>query len=494
MFKVIDGNTQGFFDAEEFIEFMNSPPRRLNDFFDRDSDIYVARAPGRLDVMGGIADYSGSHALEMPIAEATFAAVQKSEQSTIRIASLQPGSNEDLEYEMTLGDLPNIDSSCYYEEAREFFRDRSSSHWAGYVAGVFFVLRRERAIEFDRGASILISSRVPVGKGVSSSAALEVAVMHAVSRAYEIDLDAREIALLCQKVENNIVGAACGVMDQIASSCSTANSLISLLCQPAEIQGTITIPHGIEFWGIDSGVRHAVSDSDYTKVRVGAFMGYRMIAEMAGLQACPAGKGFVRISDDRWDGYLANLSPSVYEEQFASGLPEEIAGDDFIQRYHGITDFVTSIDPTRVYPVRGPTEFPIFENDRVVRFARVLQADDVLEHLDLLGELMFDSHNGYARCGLTEPGTDRLVELVRENTENGLCGARITGGGSGGTVAIVGQRGCRSLVDKIAEEYQNETDRTPYVFANSSPGCAPFGPIRLTRSDPSVALSNRNLP
>src|SRR4029078_10582211 len=97
--------------------------------------------------------------------------------------------------------------------AREFF----NGSWAAYVAGVFLVLMREREQRFDSGANILISSRVPPGKGVSSSAALEVAVMQAVTVAFDIEIDGRDKALLCQRVENLVVGAPCGVMDQMTA-------------------------------------------------------------------------------------------------------------------------------------------------------------------------------------------------------------------------------------------------------------------------------------
>ena len=92
MFKVVEGNSQGLADADEFMRLINAPPAELCDFFDRESDILVSRAPGRLDVMGGIADYSGSLVLEMPIAESTFVAVQKTDDARISIASLQPAS------------------------------------------------------------------------------------------------------------------------------------------------------------------------------------------------------------------------------------------------------------------------------------------------------------------------------------------------------------------------------------------------------------------
>ena len=80
-----------------------------------------------------------------------------------------------------------------------------------------------------------------------------------------------------------MVGAPCGIMDQMTSALGRTNKLLALLCQPAEVQGFVTIPDSIGLWGIDSGIRHAVSGSDYTSVRTGAFMGYRMIASLAAL-------------------------------------------------------------------------------------------------------------------------------------------------------------------------------------------------------------------
>src|SRR6185436_5452937 len=137
-----------------------------------------------------------------------------------------------------------------YEEARSYFK---SDKWAAYVAGVFLVLMRERGTRFDRGTRLLISSRVPEGKGVSSSAALEVATMSAVVAAFNIEVSPREIALLCQRVENLVVGAPCGVMDQMTAACGEANQLLSLVCQPAELQASIKLPEELAVWGLDSG-------------------------------------------------------------------------------------------------------------------------------------------------------------------------------------------------------------------------------------------------
>ena len=479
MYKIVEGNTLNLADVGKFIDVINELPRGLSGFFDGREDIFVTRAPGRLDVMGGIADYSGSLVLEMPIAESTVAAIQKSDDRQIKIVSLHVNSRTFSTFAMDLADLELGNQTTDYTRIKEFFSRDSSNSWASYAAGVFFVLKRELGVNFQTGARILVSSKVPVGKGVSSSAALEVSVMQAVCTAYQINVEPRELALLCQKVENSIVGAACGVMDQITAHCGVASSLVSLLCQPAEIGEAVKIPDDLEFWGIDSGVRHAVAGSDYTSVRVGAFMGYRVIADLAGFKVDQIGTGLVEIDDSRWHGYLANVLPTEYKREFFSKIPTEISGRDFLTYYVGTTDTVTKIDPARVYAVRAPTEHAIHESSRIQTFAKLLSEPMSEANLDSLGELMFQSHKSYATCGLTESRTNRIVELVREYRGNGLFGARITGGGSGGTVAVLARRGSRQAILQLATRFGSESGQKPYIFHGSSPGCSTFGHLRL---------------
>jgi galactokinase len=461
-----------FPDAELFIRSLASLS-----FFEKGKDIFVSRSPGRLDVMGGIADYSGSLMLEMPIREATKVALQKTENRFIEIVS--KCENEILKFEMPLDDFIVSGKPIDYETARNYFHNNPANHWAAYVCGVFHVLAKEKNVEFKHGAKIHISSEIPLGKGVSSSAALEVAVMQSVSVAFEIEIDPREKAILCQKVENLVVGAACGVMDQMSIMFGQENKLFSLLCQPAEIQGWVEIPEEIEFWGIDSGVRHAVVGADYSSVRIGAFMGYRIICEIAGFVVNPTEtNGLVEIIDPKWNGYLCNISQDEFEKSFAEKLPKEILGRDFIEKYQGTTDSVTTIDPEKVYAVKTPTAHAVYENFRVKTFVEILKNTE--PDLKLLGELMFQAHASYSACGLGESGTDRLVELVRENKAKDLFGAKITGGGSGGTVAILAKKGSEKVIEEIAAKYKSETGRNPYIFKGSSSGSEAFGVLKIS--------------
>lgn len=482
MFRVIQGNASGLSDVEKFFAVLNSQtgglPAACRDLWALGEDLFVSRAPGRLDVMGGIADYSGSLVLQLPIREATHVALQRQDRRILRIVTLTMDHGREPVFEMPLSEFEADGGPVSYEIGRAYFQKNPANHWAAYVAGAFLVLMRERGAKFNSGATILVSSDVPEGKGVSSSAAIEVAVMQAVASAFGIVIEARELAILCQKVENLVVGAPCGVMDQMSSACGQANKLLALLCQPAELQDPVEIPAEIEFWGLDSGVRHSVSGADYGSVRIGAFMGYRIIAELAGLRVEPGNP--VRVEDPVWHRCLANVSPSEYEQRFAAQLPVTIRGEEFLSRYGGTTDSVTVIDPRKEYAVRMPARHPVYEHYRVRTYREMLMESPGERRLELLGEMMYQSHASYSACGLGCEGTDRLVTLVREmGPTRGLYGAKITGGGSGGTVAVLGRRGSDAAVREVVDRYERLTGYRSYVFSGSSPGAAAFGILRL---------------
>jgi L-arabinokinase len=238
------------------------------------------------------------------------------------------------------------------------------------------------------------------------------------------------------------------------------------------VEGHVAIPDGFRFYGIDSGVRHAVTGSDYGTVRTAAFMGYRIVADAAGLPATLSASN-VREVDTRWRGYLANLSPEEFESRYAERLPERMRGDEFLARYDGITDTVTHVDPDREYPVRVATAHPVYENARVERFAELLgelRAGDA-ERALAMGRLMGESHASYSACGLGSDATDRIVALAMEaGPERGVYGAKITGGGSGGTVAVLARDDARDVVREIAAAVG-----TPELIEGASDGVMVVG-------------------
>lgn len=442
----------------------------LRTFFARHSPIFVARAPGRLDVMGGIADYSGSLVLELPIAEASFASVQRTSDTGIRVASLSPGK-------VRMANLMSPQWSTLlaadYSTISKALIQETGATWAAYVIGPVLTLLRESKTRLAEGLRILIDSQVPEGKGVSSSAAVEVATMRAVAVALDIEIAGNELAQWCQLAENRVAGAPCGIMDQMTSALGRENELLALRCQPALVEGFVPIPRDVAFWGIDSGIRHAVSGSDYASVRCGAFMGYRIIAELAGLRAISAKNdpGVFDVDDASWHGYLANITPDEFYGRFGSEVPERMSGRDFLMRYGGTTDCNTRVDPDRSYAIRPPTLHPIEENARVERFRALLQGSITEQALVEMGAIMAAAHASYSACGLGSDGTDLLVRLVRESgPASGLYGAKITGGGSGGTVAILGRANADPEIDRVAKRYYERTGRQAFVFRGSSPG------------------------
>jgi galactokinase len=437
---------------------------RARGLFEPGVPISVARAPGRLDVMGGIADYSGSLVLERTIAEATWTAIQPTRHPVLDVVSLgRPSLTIPLETVAPDG-VP-----IAYDQARRMFRPgrRSamrdggdSDTWAAYVVGAVLVLARERAVPLRSGLRIVVWSAVPEGKGVSSSAAVETATMHAAAQTLGIDVMGRDLAVLCQRTENLVAGAPCGVMDQMTCVFGEPDMLLALLCQPAELQSPVSVPPDLEFWGLDSGERHAIGGSDYAAVRTGAFMGLRILRAEA------------RLSTE----YLADVGPVEFERELRRHLPDEMRGDAFLARYHHIEDRVTTVQSDRRYRVRAPTVHPIYERQRAEEFRRLLTSSPDEAACVRLGELMYGSHASYGQCGLGSPGTDRLVELVRRaGTGSGLYGARITGGGSGGTVAVLGRREAGAAIARVAEAYERDTSYRPHVFAGSSPGVLAFG-------------------
>uniref|UniRef100_A0A383W3L1 L-arabinokinase n=1 Tax=Tetradesmus obliquus TaxID=3088 RepID=A0A383W3L1_TETOB len=430
--------------------------RAARGLFRWDDELVVTRAPGRLDVMGGIADYSGSLVLQMPIAEACHVALQRhplakqqvwkhikarhdklgGPRPALRVVSLHADdTNRAPTFDIDLDDLYEPDGSPIpYSSLRAYCKKDPASSWGAYVAGCLLVLAREKGVAYPDGISILVASDVPEGKGASSSAALEVAVMTALAAAHDCSLSSRELAILCQKAENLVVGAPCGVMDQLTSSLGDAGQLLALLCQPAEVQGTTPIPPQVRFWGIDSGIRHSNGGSDYTSVRVGTFMGLKLISEAARRlqrnsssmhdssgsgsgrntssnpgsssvaaaltaavsplhkdahveqqqqqQQGDSNSGRASIDNSRsmcaFGGYLANISPSQYKELFESQLPSHLQGSDFLNLYGPHLDSVTSIDLSVNYALREPTSHPVHENFRVNSFRALLAAADAL--------------------------------------------------------------------------------------------------------------------
>jgi L-arabinokinase len=349
------------------------------------------------------------------------------------------------------------------------------------VIGCLSILEYEKNISVC-GMNIAIHSEIPLGKGVASSAALEVATMNAICKLYDIHLSEIELPLLAQQVENNFVGAACGLMDQLTVHLGQKNKLLPIICQPHKIFHSLSVPKGIQFTGIDSGVGHAVGGASYGDVRTGTFMAYTVIASLEGASADDliTAKQKNNFKSLPYSGYLANIPVSDFEKKYAAHLPETISGKDFIGKFRVSIDTATEISEEKNYKLLACGRHPIYENHRVNLFSQLLQQFskfiDKQKTLALLGELMLQSHESYSSVGLGHPATDQIVDTVRQaGFSSGVYGARVTGGGSGGTVAVLshGKQG-KQTVKNIFNQYKKECSQKIFFFSGSENGALIF--------------------
>jgi L-arabinokinase len=328
--------------------------------------------------------------------------------------------------------------------------------------------------------NVFIRSEVPLNKGVSSSAAVEVAVMKAAAKAYGINLVGVELAEACQWVENVIASSACGIMDQIAVALGDEGFILPLVCQPCLPQPLVRLPAGIACWGLDSGVSHQVSGIEYEAARAAGFMGYKLICDRLGIPVrLDETAAIPRFTDPRWNGYMANMPPSLFRT-FEDYLPTELSGQEYstgILQEH--VDPFTNVRPEIQYRVRACTRYAVEENHRVqlfVELARGMIGGHTDAGAKLMGELMYQSHAAYTETGLGCDMTDFLVDLARkQGPDHGIFGAKITGGGGGGTVAVLGRADAEEALERIVDSYCDSTGVNAYVFRGSSPGADRFG-------------------
>jgi L-arabinokinase len=417
-------------DAESFCLDVGSSA-----FFASGLPVAVARAPGRLDILGGISDYSGGLVLELPLRVAALAAAQPTEDG--RVVAVSGGRR-------IAADAEALAHASLDELAATF---TGQDAWGAYVLGPVALLVREQGLPLA-GLRLLISSSIPEAKGLGSSAAVEVAVLRAVTACLGAARGSRELALLAQRAEQIFAGAPCGVMDQMTVMHGEEGELLALLCRPAEIVASVPLPRTLAAWAIDSGLPHAVSGDAYRRVRCAAFMGYALLE-------CAT-------------GHLAELEPDDVNVRL---LPQRMLGADFLQLREGITDPVSAVEPAVEYGVRAATLFPLEEHARAREFLALLNdekpGDDAFCRI---GELMYESHAGYSLCGLGVPRTDEIVEAVREaGLREGLIGARVSGAGSGGAVVVLGRPEAEPRVRAIAESLGAG------LVGGSSPGAARFG-------------------
>jgi len=445
--------------------------------------IRVSRAPGRLDVMGGIADYTGSLLIQATSDCAAAVALQPRRDRLVQIFSFNLfDEHRPFTFGMPLDSLATFPIAKLRAEFAEQGRN-----WAALLAGCVAVLHESNLLDLTDpkhlGLNLAIYSTVPSGVGLGSSAAMTSATMINLLDHFSIrsSVDPLRTTTLCQAVQNSIAGIGSGIAAPITSCTGPRGSLLRIICQPHEIQKPLPMPAGIRVLGINSNVKCNPTAGAYQKTRCAAFMAHKMILGKMTDMGLAMGRP---LWGDPMHGYLAKLDPEDYKRLFRLLLPENMSGQQFLDQFASTIDTETQVSPIEWYQVQHAADHHVLEARRVVRFAEFLeqasesQGNDRQKLLDKAGHLMYASHLSYtndAMLGCDE--CDLLVQLLREREHAGLYGARITSAGAGGTVAILADQSpaADAAVAQIMKTYEDRTGRKPQIVHAGSPGAWHLG-------------------
>jgi galactokinase len=347
-------------------------------------------SPGRVNLIGEHTDYNEGLVLPTPIAQQCDVLLEPRDDQHVRVYSVQ--QDQQLEYDIG--------------------REAAGHDWLDYVQAITQEL--QRAGQRLGGFDALIDSNVPAGSGLSSSAALLVAVCKGLRQIFEFEMNDVEVAKLAQRAENGLVGARVGLMDQMA--CSLGRHGAALFIDFRTLQWrSVPLPDTGELVILHSGVTHSLANGEH-----GARNYKTRRAECE--RAC--------------------------ELLGISSLRDLTVGD--LPRLNSLPA-----------PLKGRAHHVITENARVLETVAALE----IGNLARVGELFYASHVSMRDdYDVSEPEIDLIVELAR--TRDGIYGARLTGGGFGGSVVMMAERGSgRAVGEAIAQEYAQKTGKQPILLS-----------------------------
>ncbi|NBM69094.1 galactokinase [Proteus sp. G2663] len=355
---------------------------------------HFIQAPGRVNLIGEHTDYNDGFVLPCAINYQMVVAAARREDNTIRVIAVDYQNDVDeFSLDNTIEFLPN-------------------KMWANYVRGVIHFLQKDN-YSFH-GMDIAISGNVPQGAGLSSSAALEVAIGQTLKTLYQLPISQKEIALNGQKAENQFVGCNCGIMDQLISACGEENHALLIDCRSLETSA-VTMPENMVVMIINTNKKRGLVDSEYNTRR----------------QQCEEAARILNVAALR-DATLDDLVAK-------KSLMSEVV---YRRARHVIT-----------------------ENDRTLDAAEALRHGD----LSTLSKLMMQSHLSMRdNFEITVKEVDSLVEIVKSVI--GDCGGvRMTGGGFGGcVVALVTPDLVDKVVDSVKAQYEAKTGLKETIYVCSA--------------------------
>jgi galactokinase len=293
---------------------------------------------------------------------------------------------------------------------------RPRKDWSDYVVGVVNQFRRAGTV--TKGADVLIHGEVPIGAGLSSSAALEVSVGFAALRSRGCAINRTELALLCQRAENDFAGMRCGIMDQFISCHGKANHALLLDCRSLDFQ-LLPIPPDIRIVICNTMVKHSLAAGEYNLRREECETGVRLLSHWL-----PEIRALRDVSIEQFERYAKELPPLIARR----------------------------------------CKHVISENQRVQQAADFLNSGALHEFGRLMGESHRSLRNDYA---VSCPELDIMVELAGK--QPGLYGARMTGGGFGGcTVNLVEAAHVDAFVNNMCAGYKLATGIAPDIYVSTA--------------------------
>lgn len=432
----------------------------------------VARAPGRLDCMGGMADFSGSLALQMPIDRAVYIAAGRREDQRFEVQSIGwNGGHENAVYSWPL--------SLFYQSDGQFVTPQvlaaafDACPWARQIAGVGLSLLESGEIpHFAGGVTLVLQSDIPAGAGLASSAAIQVATARALAGLFDIELSVQTLLRACRTASVEVAGSPDGLVDHVACLLGEASALLQIRNPGDDVLGVLPLPREVIFAAVDVGMRLPIYAQRYEQNRVACLMGQFLVERILGTDK----------EGDLGPGCLSSITPGEYVQRLRNELPVKMRGKDFLAAWGALAELEDRIQPDVLYKVRSRTEHHIYENDRTHRLMERLSRARRTGERDALveaGELMYASHWSYGqRCGMGSIETDVLVNAIRaRGAARGLYGAKVTAGGCGGTVAVLmaDHDAAYAALEEACADYTGKTGREPTVLTGSSPGAAVFG-------------------
>jgi galactokinase len=397
---------------------MNVAPEKLLEAFQQRFRVkpQLFRAPGRVNLIGEHTDYNNGFVMPAAIELCTWVAIAPRTDRQTNDRHVNDRENNDREN----NDRENNDRrisvvSTQFGEEFEFSLDQAAlrrNSWTDYVQGVAVTL--DKAGTRLQGANLMIGESVPMGSGLSSSAAIEVATGFSLLSISSAEMKLVELAKLCQRAENEFVGARCGIMDQFIACLGEQGHCLMIDCQSLDYR-PLPIPEDVSLVICNTMIRHGLAGGEYNARRSQCEEAVAVLSRFVpGIRS------------------LRDVTPEQVE-RFGPELPEVI---------------------------RKRCRHVVSEIQRVRDAARALESSDLVQ----FGELMRQSHSSLRDdYEVSCRELDLMVEIAAR--QPGVYGARMTGGGFGGcTVNLVRKGEAEQFKTTVAAEYHRLTGIRPEIY------------------------------